>query len=758
MQGMFQDGISSPRLNDWLNWVAGREGDFFIALPMIQRGSVWKPSQVITLWDSLLRGMPIGSMLLSRLNKDAEGRPIKVRRVGESELIDVPEGGGYALLDGQQRTLAMLLGWPDTIDQQRTLWVDFADKPAPEQLFRMHVTTTSHPYGFRKSEPNSRLSLAERREARANDPEYYEGGSKKDVLPWDSHLPLPLPSLVKMFDSNSNREAWVNSVRSELQLISHRGKSAKDYDLSDDTLVRFHTCLERIYKLRIPLIEVPEEFFDQDQQPNVSGDDPALAILFKRIGTGGTALSDADYVYSVIKHHLPETFQLVEEISDSPGLPRLLGPTDIVMTAVRLAAAELEKSTDYESPQKLQFDRLRKAPDFLKNFLGLVKDGRLKTAFDALTEGLRYSGNADDIGLPMHGFVLVSRPILQVLLRWLLMQQAAQEVSGEKANMLDLVRSSREELLRFILYAEIAVPDTRRASEFAFAWLKERELSCNPFPGKFLVRHLIEESLRLRKDIAFPLPSTVDFQRLALRGSTEGSKKLALLDKDSRFILFGYERFDWSTEDESDPKQSHYNHGTMQIFKRWWGHGSHQHPLLLWLQRHYVDKLDKDPEEVRSDDETPYDYDHICPSNHWYYWTGASFGNRLIDFLARPKNGGHWRIGTAIGNVRVWYASDNRSDGDKSAVEKLTGTGNPTSSLLTDSAIQNFSDWEKCSGKDSSAKWSAERANEFQKAVEQRTLDLYKMLLKDLKYESAGWFHEALSEAYSDSQHTDCQE
>ena len=37
-----------------------------VELPALQRGFVWKASQIESLWDSILRGFPIGSFLLSR--------------------------------------------------------------------------------------------------------------------------------------------------------------------------------------------------------------------------------------------------------------------------------------------------------------------------------------------------------------------------------------------------------------------------------------------------------------------------------------------------------------------------------------------------------------------------------------------------------------------------------------------------------------------------------------------------------------------
>lgn len=57
-----------------------------VELPSIQRGFVWKSKQVEDLWDSLLRGFPIGSFLFSK------------------------SGDKLYLMDGQQRSTSIFLG------------------------------------------------------------------------------------------------------------------------------------------------------------------------------------------------------------------------------------------------------------------------------------------------------------------------------------------------------------------------------------------------------------------------------------------------------------------------------------------------------------------------------------------------------------------------------------------------------------------------------------------------------------------------
>lgn len=75
-----------------------------VQLPPIQREAVWKVAQVERLWDSLLRGFPMGSFLLA---PRAEGQPA---RSTESRAQAPSESSGWFLLDGQQRTRALLLG------------------------------------------------------------------------------------------------------------------------------------------------------------------------------------------------------------------------------------------------------------------------------------------------------------------------------------------------------------------------------------------------------------------------------------------------------------------------------------------------------------------------------------------------------------------------------------------------------------------------------------------------------------------------
>ena len=75
-----------------------------LRIPPVQRGLVWKAVQAEVLWDSILRGFPIGTFSLKRTEED----------------------GCYDLMDGQQRTNAISMAF------------DFDETPTKKVLARTH--------------------------------------------------------------------------------------------------------------------------------------------------------------------------------------------------------------------------------------------------------------------------------------------------------------------------------------------------------------------------------------------------------------------------------------------------------------------------------------------------------------------------------------------------------------------------------------------------------------------------------------------
>ncbi|WP_288300431.1 DUF262 domain-containing protein [uncultured Brachyspira sp.] len=87
-------------------------------LPDIQRGYVWKTEQIENLFDSLLRGYPIGSFLFwnVKANKIKEYnfynfvRDYHPKQINSSKLTPAGNKGFIAILDGQQRLTSLYIG------------------------------------------------------------------------------------------------------------------------------------------------------------------------------------------------------------------------------------------------------------------------------------------------------------------------------------------------------------------------------------------------------------------------------------------------------------------------------------------------------------------------------------------------------------------------------------------------------------------------------------------------------------------------
>src|ERR1700677_1494004 len=105
MENLFNiKDIDTVPLVEYIRWFLDNNSPKYdlIQLPPIQRNAVWNVAQIERLWDSVLRGFPIGSFLLARRKKGDTARDIDSKRQNKSE------NDGYFLLDGQQRTRALL--------------------------------------------------------------------------------------------------------------------------------------------------------------------------------------------------------------------------------------------------------------------------------------------------------------------------------------------------------------------------------------------------------------------------------------------------------------------------------------------------------------------------------------------------------------------------------------------------------------------------------------------------------------------------
>jgi hypothetical protein len=149
-------------------------------------------------------------------------------------------------------------------------------------------------------------------------------------------------------------------------------------------------------------------------------------------------------------------------------------------------------------------------------------------------------------------------------------------------------------------------------------------------------------------------------------------------------------------------------------------------------------KFDDSNPMAGRDDDTPYDYDHILPYDHWGTLSRKGEGTRFKDCFD-SKDDKVQILGDSIGNVRVWPSIDNRSDGAGEPTEKLKlkdSTGLRTK-LLEESLIpeDQIDFWlESSSSTGDPRHWERPRALAFQRAVEKRTFYLYKTFYEALSF------------------------
>ena len=87
-------------------------------LPAIQREFVWKPEQIVQLFDSIMRGYPISSFLFWSIRPENKSRwemykfVDKARQGGTHNELASTDGVDslISVLDGQQRLTSLMIG------------------------------------------------------------------------------------------------------------------------------------------------------------------------------------------------------------------------------------------------------------------------------------------------------------------------------------------------------------------------------------------------------------------------------------------------------------------------------------------------------------------------------------------------------------------------------------------------------------------------------------------------------------------------
>ncbi len=313
--------------------------------PPLQRGLVWSPLQIELLWDSLLRGFPIGSLVVCRTRNPERDEAARIT---------------HDLLDGQQRTQAITLGYADPftngVNASSILWIDLNVSSAGSRRFLFRVTTTAHPWGYRRRDDQlERLSLPQIRAAliasgfmnQEHKPTWFDTDGRRllpmpdQCWPQDAVVPVPFSWIVACYRSAGAQPQILRDGLREL-LHARGGLDAPQWINTAITYLDSNaavTCLESVVKgivraeqVQVPCLEVGDHIFDAPDQPQhgVTIDD--VEHLFARINNGGTRIDSDDLQYSMIKAYWPDVRDVIDAIE-----PRRVPEARLVVLGARLA-------------------------------------------------------------------------------------------------------------------------------------------------------------------------------------------------------------------------------------------------------------------------------------------------------------------------------------------------------------------------------------------------------------------------------------
>lgn len=285
-------------LKEMSNWT---RIDSEVKIPAIQRGLVWKPHQVELLWDSILRQFPIGAFTLSHLH--TEGTDI------------------YNLIDGQQRWNAVALGYGTFSHEDCILWFDLkpddkvwgSSKTTRKYIIR--ATTKAHPWGYKANDDCTTLNTAQKRAALqefgVNTGNEYEGTiSLTETYPIESGLPIPLCWMIVAGEEHGeDKDGFAKCIMDKIEenKTSRKFKLKQVDEINDGLIVKYYEAFKRLSHYKVPTINILQETIENESEDK--GEAGALSdieILFNRIGTGGTPITQSELMYSAVKSYWPE--------------------------------------------------------------------------------------------------------------------------------------------------------------------------------------------------------------------------------------------------------------------------------------------------------------------------------------------------------------------------------------------------------------------------------------------------------------------
>lgn len=575
-----------------------------IEIPALQRGLVWAPDQVELLWDSILRGFPIGAFVVTK----GAGIENQSKRNGESVAK-------YFLLDGQQRFNAIRAGFSKWCSSSNSvLWIDLMPptKMTSTRRYWIKVTTKAHPWGYGNDDGCSILGWAAYRDALVKFG-YNADDNVRDVdmgkaWPIKAGCPMPLSEALRIMEKGVEEESFCSEV--DCWLIAHPdvGNAARNrnWDVVHCHSRALYQALHRMTQYRVVTLELSHEALEERDSiyADVNDETSNLEQLFTRLNTLGTPISPYDLRYSAIKAYWGDIARENDALAGE-----IMPAANLAIVAFRLAESLIDDNStrfaDVPTVQKIRALGKNRDSAVCKEVLSLYDDGakRLSQYITAVEEALQVSkiGNVISAGLP-------------AVLRTSIV------INAEDIYLMFLYAAAKGRLSAFKDASSLALwlkwcankPIKKIVDEFK-QWI-DGKIEC---PLKDILGRLVEQD-----SVLFPI-SVSEF-----------------CDENELFR----KQMDWSVFED----QSWY-----RVFNRFWG----QKELVIYATRRYFNReFAYDPAETKflTGHNKPWDMDHIIPKA-WVSRQGVSMGDW-------KNTCGEWIW--SIGNFAPIPFSANRSKSD----------------------------------------------------------------------------------------------
>lgn len=566
----------SYSLREIASW-ATDDGSAEVTIPALQRGLVWKPNQVELLWDSILRGFPIGSFLLSDIVGDNENN----------------KNGKYYLMDGQQRYNAISIGYKnvfnsddneddDNNDIKSILWIDLApiEQKDSTRVFWIKITTTSHPWGFKHDDKCTRFDTAERREALEvlgleGKNIFRDKFSLKETWPTEANRPIPLCWLLNSKAENPNDfyedicnkfEEFKNSAR----LCKHKEINLSDYISGKSDYIKngLFPAFQALNEYRVNCNFLSEKVIKAETD-NGNNEKTTLETLFTRLNTGGTPISKDDLNYSAIKAYWPEIKDTNDELAKE-----YMHPSKLAMLAFRLALTIANDRTGKGSEMENELS--------IKKIRSLAGNEEIRDLYDNYLE-----------------------KVLKKIDEWL---GVVSEKGNDKTPSIlrtTIARNSPDVylLLMYFAYKDLSKsiklpPSGMKALAFCLHWFSEDKKAC------------VQEIFRRNKD-------SIDLENIR-KGISRLIHDHKLLPIYTPSEVKGFIKIikgdkDWKLWNEVPvPAKGFFN----RVF--WYG-STEAKEMLLYAEREYINtkfpNYDPARQDLWEDYNRPWDFDHIVAQN-----------------------------------------------------------------------------------------------------------------------------------------------